>query len=136
MPARPKVVFDTNIYLSAILFGGPPRICLELARAGDVALITSRAILLELAITLREKFLWSDKDISDVIVGISKFATIMRPQSRVDMIHEDPDDNRTLEAALEARANLIISGDKRHVLPLKTFEGIRILSAADFLKQY
>ncbi len=136
MPARPKAVFDTNVYLSAILFGGPPRICLELARARDVVLITSRAILLELASTLREKFRWSDKDISAVIVGISKFATIVRPQSKMDVIHEDPDDNRILEAALEGRADFIISGDKRHVLPLKTFEGIRILSAADFLKQY
>jgi putative PIN family toxin of toxin-antitoxin system len=141
MPRRPKsrrrrlrVVFDTNIFVSAILFGGAPRLCLETARAGEFELIASRTILFELANALREKFRWSEEDINDVIVGLSKFVTVVQPTKKLAVIKEDPDDNRILDAAAEARANFIVSGDKKHILSLKKFHGIKILSASEFLK--
>jgi putative PIN family toxin of toxin-antitoxin system len=111
----PKVVFDTNIYISAIVFGGNPRVCLEMARAGEIRLFTSKVLLLELAKKLRSKFNYSETEIKEIIVGISKFAKIVEPR--------------------EKKADFIISGDKRHILPLKKFEGTKIISAADFIKQ-
>jgi uncharacterized protein len=133
---KPRVVFDTNIYLSAILFGGPPRMCLELARKGTIKLYTSKAILLELAQKLANKFMWPRKDIHDVIHGIAQFAFIVQPKQRIHVIKVDPSDNIILEAAREAKANYIVSGDKKHILPLKTFEPTRILSPATFLKKF
>lgn len=135
MAGKSRVVFDTNIYLSAILFGGALRLCLEAARRGEIILIVSRAILLELAKVLREKFGWGDSEIADVIVGLSKFSIIVRSTRKLTVIKDDPSDNRILEAAVEGKADMIISGDKQHILPLHRFRGIEILSAAEFLKR-
>ena len=133
MARRIKAVFDTNIFISAILFGGNPRMCLELARNKEIKLITSRAILLEVAIKLKEKFEWESSEIADVIEGIGKFAKIAEPKEQIDLISQDPQDNRILEAALEGKVDYIISGDKKHILSLKKFEEIEIVSAQEFL---
>ena len=132
---RLRVVFDTNIYVSAILFGGAPRLCLEAARNGECELVSSSAILLELARVLREKFRWSEQDIAEVIVGLGKFTTIAKADEKFTVIKDDPSDNKVVEAAVEAKANFIVSGDKQHILPLKKFQGITIFTAAEFLKE-
>lgn len=135
MPHKPKVVFDTNIYISAIIFGGSPDICLEMAREGEIEPYTSRAILLELANKLRDKFGYSEESTQDVLIGLSKFIKIVEPKLQVSRIEADPSDDKILEAALEAKVDFIVSGDKKHILSLEEFKGIKILSAADFLKQ-
>lgn len=135
-PKVPKVVFDTNIFISAIIFGGNPRICLEMARSGEIELFTSRTLLLELAKKLTEKFGWSSDDVKEVIIGISKFTKIVAPGQKVNLIKKDSRDNRVLEAAKEVNADFIISGDIKHILPLKRFEEIKIVSAADFIKKH
>lgn len=132
----PKVVFDTNIFISAIVFGGNPETCLELAREGKMKLATSKAILLELAKKLSYKFGMRQASIKKIIEGISKFTEIVKPASRVDLIKRDPSDNKILEVAREIKADYIISGDKKHILALKKFEDTKIITAADFIKQF
>lgn len=129
-----KVVFDTNIYLSAIIFGGSPRLCLEAARERIIELYTSRILLLELARVLGEKFDWSSSEIAGLIKGIGYFARIVTEEKTVKVIKGDTSDNMVLEAAIAAKADFIISGDKKHLLSLKEFEGIKIISAADFIR--
>ena len=136
MRRRPKVVFDTNIFISAIIFGGNPRSCLELARAGEIELFTSRELLLELARKFREKFRWGEEEIVDVIEGISNFAKIVRPTKEINLIKEELTDNRVLECAQEAKADFIISGDKKHILPIKKFQKIQIMSVKSFLDKF
>lgn len=133
MSRKFRVVFDTNIYISAIIFGGNPRKCLELARNEEIALYTSRAILLELAEKLRDKFFWGEPEIKDIIIGLDIFVNIVTPTKNLDIIKKDPDDNRILECAIEAKADNIVSGDKKHLLSLKQFQDIPILSAKEFL---
>ena len=133
MSRKPKVVFDTNIFLSAIIFGANPQVCLELAREQRLQLVTSKGILLEFSQKLRSKFKWREQDIVGVIEGIGKFATIVEPKKKVTIIKADPSDNRVLECALEAKADYVISGDKKHLLSLKKFRSIPIVSAKDFL---
>lgn len=133
MKVKPKVLFDTNIYISAIIFGGNPRQCLELARNGEIQLIVSKSILLELAEKLRDKFNWPEEDIADVIFGISVFAKLITPGKKINLIKADPSDNRILEASLEAKTDYIVSGDKKHLLSLKAFEEIPIISSKHFL---
>lgn len=128
-----NVVFDTNIYLSAILFGGNPRTCLELAREGSLQLVTSSAILFELASKLDKKFSWAVDDIKEVIEGVSTIAIVVRPREKLSVIRDDESDNRILECAKEAKADYIISGDKKHLLRMHHFENISILSAKQFL---
>jgi len=136
MARKIKAVFDTNIFISAILFGGNPRTCLDLARNKEIKLIASRAILLEVAEKLKEKFEWESFEVADVIEGIGKFAEIVEPKEQIDLISQDPRDNRILEAALEGKVDYIISGDKKHILSLKKFEGIEIVSVQEFLNIY
>lgn len=133
MARKIKAVFDTNIFISAIIYGGNPRTCLELARIKEIKLITSRSILLELARKLKEKFEWENSKIADVVEGIGKFAEVVEPNEQIDLIRQDPEDNRVLECAKEGKANYIISGDKKHILSLKQFKGIEIVSAQEFL---
>lgn len=130
-----RVVFDTNIFISAIIFGGNPRAILELARAGEIQLVTSKVILLELAKKLHFKFGWMQDEVEEVISGIGAFAQVVDPGKKIRKIKADPADNRVLEAALEAQVEFIISGDKRHILPLKKFKDVVIMSPSEFLKE-
>lgn len=130
----PRAVFDTNVFVSAILFGGNPRRVLELARNGQVSLVTSSAILLELAKKLHEKFEWNQDEVKDVIEGIGGFAEVVSPKTKINKIKTDTDDNRILECAKEGSADFIVSGDKKHILPLKKFGKSRIVTPAQFLE--
>ncbi|MDP3724554.1 MAG: putative toxin-antitoxin system toxin component, PIN family [bacterium] len=131
-----RVVLDTNVLLSAILFGGYPRTILESAKKRDLHLVTSKALLLEAANVLSKKFAWSSSDIQDVVQGVDVFAEVIATHSKLRVIKNDPSDNMVLECALDGRAEVIISGDKRHVLPLKRFRNIPILSPATFVRKY
>lgn len=136
MKFKPRVVFDTNIFISAIIFGGNPRRCLELARSGEIELFASRTLLLELSNKLKEKFLWEEYLIKEVIEGILVFTRVVAPSKKVSVVKSDPDDNRVLEVAQEATADYIVSGDKKHLPALEEFEDIPILTATQFLEGY
>lgn len=129
----PRVVFDTNVFISAILFGGVPREILELAREGKIQLVTSREILLELSKKLHEKFEWGQEEVEELIQGIGVFAEVVIPGVKIVKIKADPSDNRILECAKEAKADFIISGDKRHILPLKKFGDAKIVTPREFM---
>lgn len=128
-----KVVFDTNIYISALIFGGNPRNCLELARHGEAELFTSGVILLEISQKLKNKFKWKDQEVFDVIEGLSKFIKKVTPREKLSVIKADPTDNKILECAKEAKADFIVSGDVKHLLFLKNFGKIKIVNAKQFL---
>lgn len=131
-----KVVFDANIYLSAIIFGGNPRQCLELAKLQEIKLFVSQSILLEIARNLQKKFGWAEGEVKEVIKGIGEFATLVYPQTAIKIILTHPSDNKILEVAQEAKADYIISGDKKHLLSLKKLKNIKIISAKEFLDLY
>lgn len=126
-----KAVFDTNILLSAILFGGPPEILMRAARARKIRLFTSPQILAELAFILRNKFQWPEEDIRKAILAIGRHAELIKPSQNISVLDDDPD-NRVLECAVEASAEYIVSGD-HHLLGLKNFRGITLLRASDLL---
>ena len=131
---RPRVVIDTNVYISALNFGGKPAQILMLFIRGEIEVCLSPFILNELERILREKFGWEEERITDVLRRIREKAIEVHPRRRVSVIREKDDDNRILECALEGKAEYIISGDKRHLLPLGEYEGIRILSPDEFLR--
>lgn len=136
MKPKIQVVFDTNIYLSAIIFGGNPRTCLNLARGRGIKLFASKPILLELARNLQDKFLWDREEIEEVIGGLVNFVDIILPKIPVTLIKAEPKDNKILECALEAQADYIVSGDKKHLLSLHNFKDISLVSAKQFLEIY
>ncbi|RLE07912.1 putative toxin-antitoxin system toxin component, PIN family [Candidatus Aerophobetes bacterium] len=129
-----KVVVDTNVYISAILFGGNPEKIRRLSKEGRVELLISEAIIAEVAEVLRRKFNWENWQISQTIDEIREIATLVIPRQTLFIIKKDDNDNRILECAVEGKAQYIVSGDKHHLLPLKEYQGIRILTPAQFLE--
>jgi putative PIN family toxin of toxin-antitoxin system len=127
-----RVVFDANIYVSAFITpGGRGEAAYLSAVGGEVQLITSVPILTELARKLRAKFHWNDEHIKDVCRHIASVAEVVKPKKRISVLSDDAD-NRVLECAMEARAEIIVTGDK-HLLKLKTYEGIEVKTLAEFL---
>jgi len=130
-----KVVFDTNVYISAFISpGSKAEEAYLLAVDGQVKLYTSVAVLTETAKKLREKFLWDDLRITAALKQISRVATVLKPVCRLNILSDAPD-NRILECAKEAGADLIVTGDK-HLLDLKQFKGIGITRISGFLYSF
>lgn len=129
-----RVVFDTNIFLSAFTFGGKPEAVFEMARAGRIQLIVSASILAELASILKGKFSWDDADIREALMVVGRHADLVKPGMRLRVLEDDAD-NRVLECAVEGGAEWIISGD-HHLLSLREFRGIRIGRVSDFLSNH
>ena len=129
-----KAVFDTNIYISALITkGGRTEEAWLLAVEGRVEVYTSAAILTETAGKLREKFHWEDEWIKRAVRHIAVVARVVKPDTRLAILKDEPD-NRILECARHAGAEVIVTGD-RHLLSIGSFEGIRIVTLADFLEQ-
>lgn len=119
-----RVVFDSNVYISALLFDGPPRQILELAMQHQVILIASDAIIKETAGKLRDKFSWPEHRIGQFVRATSHLAELQKPKKKISAVLDEAD-NRVLECAVAGEANLIVSGDK-HLLRLKSYENIPI----------
>jgi uncharacterized protein len=127
-----KVVFDTNIYISAFVIpGGNAEKAYLHAVDGDFQLCTSIAILTELARKLDEKFGWGKGKIEQLIMSISNLATTFKTAPRLKVLSDDPD-NRILECALDAAAEFVVTGD-RHLLNLTMYQDIEIIKLSAFL---
>lgn len=129
----PRVVLDSNVLISALHFGGKPEELLLLANEGSIELFLSAFILEETARNLKEKLGWEERAIRDALTIIKAVATLVQPKMRLQIISQDDADNRVLECAVEARADFLVTGDKRHLLPLRKYRGIRILTPRDCL---
>lgn len=131
-----KAVLDTNVYISAILFGGKPEKILDLAKRRKIEVFISNSILQELAGVLKTKFNSSDWRINQILESVGEDTALVFPCRKVKVVKKKDSDNRILECALEVKADFIVSGDKKHILPLKKFRGIKILSPSEFLEIY
>lgn len=128
-----RAVLDTNVLVSAFVFpGGAPEAVYRLALEGRIELVTSPALLAEFARVLTEKFGRDDHAVREAVAQISSVAVVVRPVDRLEVIREDPDDDRVLEAAVEGQAGTIVSGD-RHLLRLGLWRGIRIVKSSRFV---
>jgi putative PIN family toxin of toxin-antitoxin system len=127
-----KVVFDTNIYISAFVIpGGNAEKAYIHAIDGDFELCTSVAILTELARKLDEKFGWEKQKIAQLITSISNLATVFKTTPWLQVISDDPD-NRILECALKAAADFVVTGDK-HLLKLRSYKHLEIIRLSTFI---
>jgi putative PIN family toxin of toxin-antitoxin system len=128
-----KVVLDTNVLISAIMFGGKSRDILEMGISGKIKIAISQDILKELAeVLIGKKFRTPIAFVQQTIHELSEIAELVIVTVRINAVENDPDDNRILECAVSAKADYIVSGDS-HLLTLKHFKKIKILSPSDFL---
>lgn len=126
------VVLDSNIYISALLFGGNPRAVIECVERGLVELLISRPIQAEVERVLGDKFSWPERRTNEATSYLWSLARLISPDEIItDCV--DPDDNRVLECALGGNARVIVTGDS-HLLRLDPYRGIAILTAQRFLE--
>jgi uncharacterized protein len=127
------VVFDTNVLFSAVGWEGNPYRSLELARSGDIDGVTCRELIEELAEKLQAKLNFSDEMVTETVADLLGFLRLVEIPGQLTFITADPDDDIVLECAVVSQADYIVSGDRRHLLPIKDYQGVRIVTATDFL---
>lgn len=131
-----KLVIDTNVVISGIFWKGPPNKILIDWFDGKYEVFISAAILTEYDKVLkRMKSGLTPEEIQEWIELIITHSSITAPLEQLNIIEDDPDDNKFLECAIAAEADFIISGDK-HLLNLGQYKDIKVLSPAEFLNQF
>jgi uncharacterized protein len=129
-----KIVLDTNVLVSAIVFGGNPRVVMESVLEGVAQLILSREMLDELeGVLSRKKFGMSSQIVSAISHEVETLCVVVTPVRRISVMESDPYDNMVLECAVEGKVDYIVSGDA-HLLDLGEFEGIKIVNPTRFLE--
>jgi len=134
-----KVVLDTNVLISGLLWEGLPNRILTLIKQGEVTLCLSPEIVEEVeAVIKRDKFKGRVREletkVGELVSSILAQANIYSTEGTIEAIEEDPDDNMFLSCALYAGAEYIVSGDK-HLLDLGFYSGIKIFSPREFLDE-
>jgi len=133
-----RVVLDTNVIVSRYLSPhGPPARVLERWEREDFELLVSAAILAEYEEVLgyerlRRRHGMNAEWIGQTVGRIRRSATLVVPTETLAVVEEDPDDDKFLECGVAGGAEIIVSGDD-HLLKLRTFRGIQILSPTAFL---
>jgi len=127
-----RVVIDTNIMVSAYL-GGMLKKLIVAWKSGKFTLVVSDAVADEYREVLkRPKFKIEHTELDDFFALLLDRAEFVIPIETIDVIAEDPSDNKFIEAAIAGKAKLIISGDS-HLLELKSFHDISIITAREFM---
>ena len=103
-----SVTLDTNVYVSALQFGGKPMALLEMALEGEIHVAISQAIADETMRVLREKFNWASPSLENARTLISAATHAVSPSQTLDVIKHDPPDNRILECAVESGSDFIV----------------------------
>jgi putative PIN family toxin of toxin-antitoxin system len=128
-----RVVFDTNIFISAFVIPGSlgEKAVLRILE-GQHTLLLSKEILDELLFALSTKFSRNREEISRVAVILSEIAEWVKPTARISALKHDPD-NRILECAVSGKAEISVTGDKE-TLRLKQYEKTKIISLKAYLE--
>ena len=131
---RLVVVFDTNILISALLsVGSKPDLCINLARNGEIESVTCTEILSEFQQKLIQKFHYPVADAQGVIDEIVGFSRIVVIANTLQVVEADPKDDMIVECGVVGKASHIITGDRKHLLPMRRYQNIDIVTATDFL---
>jgi uncharacterized protein len=129
----PRIVIDTNVYISAIFWGGKPRQVVDLGRNRRISIFTSSEIQGEIERKLKTKFQIDEREIAQILLDYLVFTLPIKSRHKVAVVDADPDDDKFIECALASKAGYIVSGDK-HLLNLKNYQGIEIKKPAEFLE--
>lgn len=135
-----KVVLDTNLFVSgAISCSGNPDKILRAWQEARFILVISESIIKEIEKVLRypkiqKKYYLEEKDIQEIIESLWIDAQVTPGRLKVNLIIDDPSDNKFLSCACEGKADYIVTGDK-HLLKIKEYKGIKILNPRKFLEE-
>lgn len=130
-----RAVFDSNVWISAFRFKGRPLELVLKAAEGEFELYTSQSIMDETARVLREKFNAQQSEIDQALKIMNTAARKVEPAVKLNVVKDDPKDDHIIECALAARADVIVTGDKKHLLKMGSYQGIRMISVDEFLSR-
>ncbi|RKU27905.1 putative toxin-antitoxin system toxin component, PIN family [Candidatus Poribacteria bacterium] len=133
---QPIAVYDTNVLISGMVWGGVPYDCIELAKKGSVVGITCAEILDEFEEKLTIKLNFTSSQASEIVTTLLSFLQTVKIAHRLKGVTPDPDDDKVIECAVVAGATHVVTGDRKHLLPLQSYQGILIVKAADLLAQF
>lgn len=139
MPAAPRrlrVVLDTNVLFSALGFRGPVARIWALAEEDRFDLFVSSFIMEELARNLLEKTDLGPKRVGVLLEGVALPARLVEPAARLEVIRRKDSDNRILECAVAAKADVLVTGGLRDIRSLGSFQGFEILTPREFLDKH
>jgi len=129
-----RAVLDTNVFISALFWRGAPYQIMQKGLGGDFLIITSPEILKEIGETLQSKFEFPVEDTRAFLEIITLNSYVVEPRGRIEVVRADPSDNKIIECAVAGRAHFLVSGD-RHLLNLKGYRGVKIVTPHQFLKK-
>lgn len=125
-----NVVIDTNVYISALIFGNIPEKVTNYCQ-NYLNVFISIDIINEIQKVLIKKFLFNNEELKEILSVIITPANIVVPKIKIN-IFKNSGDNKILKCAVESESRYVISGDKKHLLKLRTYKGIKIVSPAEF----
>ena len=133
-----KITADTNILISATFWYGASNEILNKVERKEIELILSLEIIEEFVRILnsdeiQQKIKNKNLEMNRTVEKIIKMSTIIEPKIKLNVVKDDPSDNKFLECAKAGNVNYLVSNDKKHLLKLKEFEGIKIVSPEEFL---
>jgi len=129
-----SATLDTNTLVSATIARGKEYALFELAKKGKFKLLISASIILEYKrVISARRFGYTPKFVDELVSSILSVSNLVFPDTKLDVVKEDPDDNKILECAVAGKADFIVSGDK-HLLKLKKYKKIKILKTGEFLR--
>jgi putative PIN family toxin of toxin-antitoxin system len=136
-----RIVLDTNVVLSALLWRGTPHHLLAaIGQRSSILLYSSTALLEELADVLTrpsatKRLALIGRSAREVLADFVEAIELVEPASVPRVVVGDVDDDQVIAAAVAARADLIVSGDRKHLLPLGSHQGIDIVDAAEAVRR-
>ena len=134
-----RLVLDTNVVVAGLLWNGPPRRLIECAIEGEaVELFSSPVLLDELAHTLgypkfAARIAGFGANVVALVAQYAALVTLVMPASVPRVVANDADDDHVIAAAVAARAELIVTGDRKHLLPIGSHKGIAIVTAREVI---
>ena len=132
-----RVVCDTNVLVSAFIAAGPPSRIIEEVIAGHLELVMAQPVMTELERILTEKLRFEAErwvEVEELLVDLaSEFAPT--PPGATEPVTGDPDDDIILACAVSADADVVVSGDRRHLLPVGEHRGVRVITPQALLAE-
>ena len=128
-----RVVPDTNVIVSGWISSGAERTVLDRAQRRHFDLVIPQVVVDELRDVMPRKFYWSIQQVEHSLRGLIEVGELVATPTRVDVIQAEDADNQILACAVEHGADYLVTGDRKHLLPIGEFEGVKILRAPEFL---
>ena len=129
-----RIFLDTNVLISATFwYGSANKVIISISKK-KISAFTTNQILDEYRKVIKRDFNHSEEEADERIAKLLEVLEIVSPSETVNFIKDDPSDNKVLEGALEASAGYILTYDAKHLLKIKEFKGIKIISPEEFLK--